>query len=77
MFSESDIRSILGHPLGQRLRPLQLAQNQLRKGVRLQTINRVAQLGSTLLADQSTDMAASRQAMDKFSAYVATLPQPK
>jgi hypothetical protein len=74
MFTESDIGKILGHPQGQRLKPLRLAQSQLKQGVRSTTIDRVAELGSTMLADQSIDMAPSRQAMDEFLAYVATLP---
>ncbi|KAI9786208.1 MAG: hypothetical protein M1839_007618 [Geoglossum umbratile] len=75
MFSESDIRKILAHPLGQRLKPLQMAQDQLKKGVRPATIDRVEKLGRIMLADQSVNAAPSRQAMDEFIAYVATLPE--
>ena len=75
MFSEADIRKILAHPLGQSLRPLQLAQDQLKRGVRPTTIERVARLGATMLADDSLDAAPSRLAMDEFLAYVATLPE--
>jgi hypothetical protein len=75
MFTEEDIRMILAHSLGQRLRPLQMAQNQLRKGVRPKTIDKVDKLGRTMLDDQTMDSAPSRKAMDEFLAYVATLPQ--
>lgn len=75
MFSEDDIRMILAHDLGQRLRPLQMAQNQLRQGVRPKTIDKLDKLGKAMLDDQTTDSAPSREAMDDFLAYVATLPQ--
>src|SRR5215469_5569600 len=75
MFSDSDIRTILGHPLGQRLKPLQLAQSQLRNGVRPETINKIEVLGRIMLNDQSIDTAPSRQAMDEFLAYAVTLPE--
>jgi hypothetical protein len=74
MFSEDDIRRIMAHPLAQQLKPLQLAQRELKKGVRPQTIERVAKLGSVMLADQSADMAPSREAIDEFLGYIATLP---
>lgn len=75
MFSESDIRMILAHPLGKRLKPLQMAQSQLKKGVRPATIDRVEKLGHVMLVDQSVDAAPSRVAMDEFLANVATLPE--
>jgi ribosome-binding protein aMBF1 (putative translation factor) len=75
MFSESDIRRILAHRLGRRLRPLQEDQSKYKKGIRPATIDRVAALGTALLADQTEDMAPSRQAMDEFLAFVATLPE--
>jgi hypothetical protein len=75
MFSESDIRMILAHPLGQRLKPLQMAQSQLKKGVRSDTIDRIEKLGSIMLADQGADAAPSRTAMDEFLAYVVTIPE--
>jgi hypothetical protein len=75
MFTETDIRKILAHPLGQRLGLMQQEQRVLKKGVRPDTINRVAQLGTAMLVDQSADMAPSRQAMDEFLAYVARLPE--
>jgi hypothetical protein len=75
MFSEDDIRMILAHRLGQRLRPLQMSQNQLRQGVRPRTIDKLDRLGKVMLDDQTQDSAPSRKAMDEFLAYVATLPQ--
>jgi hypothetical protein len=77
MFSESDIRKILAHPLGQRLKPIRLEQSQLKKGARSATIDWVEKLGRIMLADQSVDAAPSRQAMDEFIAYMATLPEPE
>ncbi|KAM6530467.1 hypothetical protein FALCPG4_008595 [Fusarium falciforme] len=74
MFTEADIRNILSHPLGVRLKPIQLAQNQLKQGVRAETIRRVEALGSILLADQTENAAPSRSATDEFLAYMATLP---
>jgi len=75
MFSESDIRKIMAHPLGQRLKPLQMAQSQLKRGVQPATIDRVSKLGSIMLSDQSSDAGPSRQAMDEFFAYAAALPE--
>ncbi|KAI0127150.1 hypothetical protein BJ170DRAFT_683004 [Xylariales sp. AK1849] len=74
MFSESDIRKIMRHPLAQVLRPLQIAQNELKKGIRPATIDWVAKVGRIMLADQSPDAGQSRKAMDEFLAYSVTLP---
>ncbi|RSL57972.1 hypothetical protein CEP53_006294 [Fusarium sp. AF-6] len=74
MFTETDIRNILSHPLGVRLKPIQLAQSQLKQGVRAETIRRVEELGNILLADQTENAAPSRSATDEFLAYMATLP---
>jgi hypothetical protein len=74
MFSEADIRSILGHPLGQSLKPIRLAQHQLKKGVRPATIAFIEKLARTMLDDQSQDAAPSLQGIDEFLAYRATLP---
>ncbi|KAE8452969.1 hypothetical protein EG329_012156 [Mollisiaceae sp. DMI_Dod_QoI] len=75
LFTDSDIRQILAHPLGQRLKPMQLKQNQLKQGVRSATIEWVAKVGKIMLEDQSVDTAPSRHALDEFQAYVVTLPQ--
>jgi hypothetical protein len=77
MFSESDIRMILAHPLGQRLKPLQVAQSQLKKGVRPATIDQIEKLGRVMLAIQGLDTATCLEAMDEFQAYVTTIPQPE
>jgi hypothetical protein len=74
MFTEADIRTVLSHPLGASLKPIQLAQSQMRQGVRPETIRRVESLGKVLLADQTENTAPSRLATDEFLAYVATLP---
>lgn len=74
MFSESDIRMILAHPLGQRLKPIQYAQSQLKKGVRPTTIDQIEKLGRIMLEEQSIDAAPSRTAMDEFYAYLVTIP---
>ncbi|KAH6665779.1 hypothetical protein B0J14DRAFT_605882 [Halenospora varia] len=75
IFSESEIRKILAHPSSERLRPIQLAQSQLRKGIRSATIERVAKLGEIMLADQSPDARNCRDAVEEFLAYVVTLPK--
>ena len=74
MFSESDIRTILEHPLGKRLKPLGEAQHRLKKGVRLATIAKIDELGDIMLNDQSMDAGHSRKTIDEFLAFVATLP---
>lgn len=75
MFSEHDVRSILRHPLAAPLRPLQLAQHELRKGgVRPATVEFLAQIGRAMLDDQSADAAPSLRAMDEFFARAAALP---
>jgi hypothetical protein len=74
LFSESDIRNILAHPLGQSLKPIRLAQNDLKKGVRSATIDIIETLARTMLDDQSQDAAPSLKGIDEFLAYVASLP---
>lgn len=74
MFSQSDIRMILAHPLGQRLRLLQLAQSKLKKGIRPATIDWIEKLGCIMLAEEAVDAAPSREAMDGFLAFMATIP---
>ncbi|KAI9769802.1 MAG: hypothetical protein M1840_003796 [Geoglossum simile] len=75
MFSESDIHRILTHPHGQQLKPLQMVQSQLKGGARSKTIDWIQKLGRIMLEDQSVTAAPSRQAMDEFLAYAATLPE--
>ena len=74
MFSDADIRLILQHPLGQRLRPQHEAQHRMKRGFRTATVDWVEKLGSTMLQDQSSDAGPSRRSMDEFLAYVITLP---
>ncbi|KAF2473745.1 uncharacterized protein BDR25DRAFT_281669 [Lindgomyces ingoldianus] len=75
LFSESDIQSILAHRLGQPLRPMQEAQHHMRKGFRPATIDWIVKLGRIMVLDQSDDAGPSRDAIDEFLAYVATLPK--
>lgn len=75
MFSESDIRTILDHPIGKKLRPLDEAQHRLRGGARPATITHIEKLGNIMLQDQSMDANPSRKGIDEFLGYVATLPQ--
>lgn len=72
MFTPRDIRAIVQHPMGRQLAALQVEQNQMSKGVRLQTIEHLEKLATTLLADQSSDQLPSRHAIDEFMAYCAT-----
>lgn len=74
MFTPDDVRRVLRHPLGARLAPLRLEQDQLKKGVRRDTIDRLARLSATMLADQTPDAAPSMVAVDEFLSYVAGLP---
>jgi hypothetical protein len=75
MFTPADVQAIIKHPLGRGLAALQVQQSQLRKGIRMQTIEMMEKLATTLLEDMSTDQLASRHVVDEFLAYVATLPQ--
>lgn len=74
MFSPGDVGRILAHPLGQRLRPLNVEQNKLKQGIRPATIDRLASVSQTMLADQTPNAAPSMQAVDEFLVYAATLP---
>lgn len=74
MFSPDDVRRILRHPLGARLAPLRLEQDQLKKGVRPDTIARLAEVARTMLADQTADAGPSMAAVDEFLTYAAGLP---
>lgn len=74
MFTTNDIKSIVNHPLGRGLRALQIEQSKLSKGVRPKTIEEMEKMANVLLADMSEDQLVSRNAVDAFLAYVATLP---
>jgi len=74
MFSPDDVRAIVQHPLGRQLAALQVEQSSLSKGVRAATIERLDRLSAILLNDLSDDQLPSRQAIDDFLTYLATLP---
>ena len=74
MFTPTDVSAIVKHPLGKHLAALQVEQSQLKKGVRLKTIEQMEKMSATLLADNSADQLTSRHVVDEFLAYVATLP---
>jgi hypothetical protein len=74
LFSEAEIKTILDHPIGKRLKPLEEEQHRLKKGVRLATVTKIENLSKIMLADQSMDGGLSRQGIDEFVAFVATLP---
>lgn len=75
MFTADDVQAIVRHPMGKSLAALQLEQQQLINGVREETINKLEAMANTLLADQSADAAASREAVDAFLVHQATLPE--
>ncbi|MCJ1396282.1 hypothetical protein MMC18_009171 [Xylographa bjoerkii] len=77
LFTIADIHAIVEHPLGSGLAAMQIEQSKLSQGVRSKTIEQLEALATILLADMSDDQVASRQAVDNFLAYVATLPQPE
>jgi hypothetical protein len=74
LFSESDIKVILEHPIGKRLKPLEEEQHRQKKGVRMDTIIKIEELSKIMLADQSMDGGPSRKGIGEFLAFVATLP---
>ncbi|EPE07987.1 hypothetical protein F503_00770 [Ophiostoma piceae UAMH 11346] len=75
MFSEEDVRQILNHPLGQRLRPMAVEQSQLKRGVRADTIDHMDKLSRVMLEDQSAHATPTIEAIDVFMAYYHTLPE--
>jgi hypothetical protein len=75
MFTVSDVRMIVQHPLGKDLAALQVAQQQLTQGVRQQTVDSLKKMAEVLLADQTAEATASREAVDEFLLYMATLPE--
>jgi hypothetical protein len=75
LFTPSDIRAIVQHPLGQSLAALQVEQQTLSQGVRRKTVDELDKLAKVLLGDMSDDQITSRHALDEFLAYIATLPE--
>jgi hypothetical protein len=72
MFTPKDIRGIVTHQHGRALGALQMAQHEMSKGVRPDTISKMEEMARILLEDQSADSLPSRHAVDEFSAYCAT-----
>lgn len=64
MFTAADIKSILQHPLGCELAALEVAQSQMRKGVRLETIKRMREMAKILLVDMDDAAKNSRNAVE-------------
>jgi hypothetical protein len=75
MFSSEDVEAIVKHPLGGILAAAQVEQKSLANGIRQSTITKLENLSAALLADQSTDQAPTRLALDVFMQYTATLPK--
>ncbi len=74
LFTTADVRTIVQHPLGQCLAALQIEQSKLSEGIRAKTIDELDQMAKVLLADMSEDQMKSREILDAFMAYAATLP---
>ncbi|KAF8862599.1 hypothetical protein BDZ45DRAFT_799087 [Acephala macrosclerotiorum] len=75
MFTIGDVRAIVQHPLGKCLAALQIEQSKLSRGIRTKTIDELENMAKVLLADMSEDQTKSRDVLDTFLAYVATLPE--
>jgi hypothetical protein len=75
LFTPSDVRAILQHPLGRGLSALQVEQGKLSQGVRLETIEQLENVSAALLEDMSNDQVPSRRAIDEFLVYTAMLPE--
>jgi hypothetical protein len=74
MFTPNDIRGILQHPLGKSLAALGIEQKKLKQGVRPKTIEEMEKMANIFMEDMAEDALRSRQAVDEFLAYLATLP---
>lgn len=74
MFTQTDIRAIIQHPLGKGLQALQVGQSKLKRGVRPQTIDELDKLAKSLLADMTEDGKPSHLALEAFVSYLETLP---
>lgn len=75
LFTPSDVRAILDHPLGRGLSALRTEQGKLSKGVRPETIEQLERVSTVLLEDMSNDQVPSRHAVDEFLVYTAMLPE--
>ena len=74
MFTRSDIRAIIQHPLGKGLQALQVEQRKLKHGVRSETIEELDRLAKVLLVDMSEDGKPSHVAVETFVSWLGTLP---
>ncbi len=74
MFTKTDIRAIVQHPLGKGLQALRVEQSKLKRGVRPQTIDELDTLAKILLADMTEDGKPSHLAVEAFVSYLETLP---
>ncbi|KUJ14380.1 uncharacterized protein LY89DRAFT_620807 [Mollisia scopiformis] len=74
MFSPDDVRAIIQHPLGQDLAALQIEQSKLSLGIREKTVDELDKMAKVFLADMSEDQLKSREVLETFIAYLATLP---
>jgi hypothetical protein len=77
MFTTTDIRRILAHPLASSLKPLRSKQMSFQNSLKYthpDTIRKISELAKVMLEDQSADAAPSRKAIDEFLGYVVTLP---
>jgi hypothetical protein len=66
MFSTADIGEIINHPRGAKLQAMAVAQSQMSKGVRPNTITELEKLAKVFLADMSEDQKPSRKALGKL-----------
>lgn len=73
LFSPADVKAITQHSLGQGLSKMQSEQGRMVRGVRPRTVDKIKDLGTALLADQTTDQTKSRRALDEFLNYKASL----
>ena len=74
MFTKTDIRAIIQHPLGKEVQALRVEQSKLKRGVRPQTIDELNKLANILLEDNSEDGKPSHLALEGFVSYLETLP---
>lgn len=74
MFTKTDIRAIIQHPLGKGVQALRVEQSKLKRGVRPKTIDELDTLANTLLADNTEDGKPSHLALETFVSYLETLP---
>ncbi|KAF2420007.1 hypothetical protein EJ08DRAFT_32325 [Tothia fuscella] len=74
MFTPADISAILQHPLGKPLAALSIEQGRLKKGVRAATVDAMEKMAKAFMEDMEENALESRNAVDEFLAFLATLP---